>query len=135
MSVFRIQLDVRWGDLDAFGHVSNVSFLRYIEQCRAAWLESVPSHWQDGEAGPVLANINFNYRRPLLWPARIEISLKPHSPGRSSIRLEHEVHTLNAEGEREDLHADGTTTLVWVEWKKGESIPLPTVLRELAARA
>lgn len=134
MSVFRIQLDVRWGDLDAFMHVSNVTFLRYIEECRAAWLNSVPSHWQDGEAGPVVANININYRRPLLWPARIEISLKPHSPGRSSIRLEHEIYSLDAEGGRHELHADGTSTIVWVESKKGESVPLPTALRELAAR-
>lgn len=134
MSVFRVQLDVRWGDLDAFSHVSNVTFLRYIEECRAAWLDSVPSHWQDSEAGPVVANINLNYRRPLLWPARIEVSLKPHSPGRSSIRLEHEIHSLGADGQPGELHADGTTTIVWVESKKGESVPLPMALRELAAK-
>ncbi|MGY6554263.1 MAG: acyl-CoA thioesterase [Wenzhouxiangella sp.] len=135
MALFRVLLDVRWGDLDAFKHVSNVTFLRYIEECRAAWLNSVPSHWQDGEAGPVVANVNLNYRRPLLWPARIEVTLKPHSPGRSSIRLEHEIHSVDAEGKRLELHADGTTTLVWVESKKGESVPLPGVLRELAAKA
>lgn len=133
MSVFRVQMDVRWGDLDAFNHVSNVTFLRYIEECRAAWLSSVPSHWQDGEFGPVVANVNLNYRRPLLWPARIDISLKPHSPGRSSIRLEHEIHSIDADGHRADLHADGTTTLVWLDWSKGESVPLPVVLRTLAA--
>lgn len=135
MALFRVLLDVRWGDLDAFKHVSNVTFLRYIEECRAAWLNSVPSHWQDGEAGPVVANVNLNYRRPLLWPARIEVTLKPHSPGRSSIRLEHEIHSVAAEGKRLELHADGTTTLVWVESKKGESVPLPGALRELAAKA
>lgn len=135
MSVFRIQLDVRWGDLDAFQHVSNVNFLRYIEECRAAWLNSVPSHWQDGEFGPVVANVNLNYRRPLLWPARIEISLKPNSPGRSSIRLEHEVYGIKADGQRGELHADGTSTLVWVDWKKNESVPLPVALRNLAAQA
>lgn len=134
MALFRILLDVRWGDLDAFKHVSNVTFLRYVEECRAAWLSSVPSHWQDGEAGPVVANVNFNYRRPLLWPARIEVTLKPHSPGRSSIRLEHEIHRLDADDKRLELHADGTTTLVWVESKKGESVPLPTALRTLAAK-
>lgn len=135
MSIFSVQLDVRWGDLDAFHHVSNVTFLRYIEECRAAWLDSVPSHWQDGQSGPVVANINLNYRRPLLWPARIEVTLKPHSPGRSSIRLEHEIHSLSPDGERMELHADGTTTIVWLDWKTGESIPLPLPLRDLAGKA
>ena len=130
--MFRIQLQVRWGDLDAFQHVSNVTFLRYIEECRAAWLDSVPSRWQGGESGPVVANLNINYRQPLLWPAQIEVSLRPHSPGRSSIRLEHEIHTLDKDGQRGDLHLDGTTTLVWVDRSKGESVPLPVALRELA---
>ncbi len=130
--MFRIQLQVRWGDLDAFQHVSNVTFLRYIEECRAAWLDSVPSRWQGGESGPVVANINVNYRQPLLWPAQIEVSLRAHSPGRSSIRLEHEIHTLDKDGQRVDLHLDGTTTLVWVDRSKGESVPLPVPLRELA---
>lgn len=132
--MFHIHLEVRWGDLDAFNHVSNVTFLRYIEDCRAAWLDSVPSHWQDGDSGPVVANVNLNYRRPLGWPARIEVSLKPLSPGRSSVRLEHEIHAVDADGKRTELHADGTTTLVWVDRKKGESVPLPVPLRELAAR-
>ncbi|TVS12666.1 MAG: acyl-CoA thioesterase [Wenzhouxiangella sp.] len=134
MSAFRIQLDVRWGDLDAFNHVGNVTYLRYVEECRAAWLNSVPSHWRDDEAGPVIANIHLNYRRPLGWPARIDVSLKPHSPGRSSIRLDHEIHSLAADGTREELHADGTTVIVWIDKNKGEPVPLPRVLRELAAK-
>lgn len=135
MADFRIRIDVRWGDLDAFNHVSNVTFLRYIEECRAAWLNSVPSHWQDGESGPVIANVNINYRRPLNWPARVEVTLKPHSPGRSSIRLEHEIRSLGADGKPDTVHADGTTTIVWVDRKKGESVPLPVALRELAAKS
>jgi len=135
-SYFRTQLDIRWGDLDAFRHVSNVAYLRYIEECRARWMESVPSHWQSGESGPVVANIGINYRQPIVWPARIEVSLRPLSPGRSSIRLEHEIRALSEAGEKAaagTLYADATTTLVWIDKKKGESVPLPVVIRELAA--
>ncbi len=135
MSEFHIDLDVRWGDLDAFNHVSNVTYLRYLEECRARWMESVPSHWQDGESGPVVANISINYRRPMLWPARIRVSLKPLSPGRSSVKLEHRIHALGKDGRSGDLHADAVTTLVWVDKKKGESVPLPGSIRHLAASA
>src|SRR5690625_652900 len=65
MSEFIIKLPVRWGDMDAFNHVSNVVYLRYIEDCRGQWMQSVPSHWQEADTGPVVANININYRRPL----------------------------------------------------------------------
>jgi acyl-CoA thioester hydrolase len=134
MSEFRISMTVRWGDLDAFNHVSNVTFLRYLEECRGRWMSSVPSHWQDGEAGPVVANININYRQAILWPAEIEVTLKPHSPGRSSIKLESEIRAPGRDGKRTILHADATVTLVWIDKKSGESVPLPVSIRELASQ-
>jgi acyl-CoA thioester hydrolase len=131
MSKFTIKLAVRWGDMDSFGHVSNAVFLRYLEECRAQWMESVPSHWQGEETGPVVANININYRQPLHWPAEIEVSLKPLSPGRSSIKLEHEVRGMGRNDEPSELFADATCTLVWIDKKTGEPVPLPGCIREL----
>jgi acyl-CoA thioester hydrolase len=132
MSEFMIQLPVRWGDMDAFGHVSNVVYLRYIEDCRAQWMESVPSHWQDGETGPVVANININFRRPMYWPETVEVTLRPLSPGRSSIKLEHEIRSIPEKGGETTVYADATCTLVWIDKKKGEPVPLPTCIRDLA---
>ena len=132
MSEFTINCPVRWGDMDAFGHVSNAVFLRYLEEVRARWLDSVPSHWQEADAGPVVANININYRQPLRWPADIEVKLKPLSPGRSSIKLEHEIRGANPDDTASALYADATCTLVWIDKQSGEPIPLPTCIRELA---
>ena len=131
MSEFKIQMPVRWGDMDKFGHVSNVVYLRYIEDCRAQWMDSVPSHWQGSEAGPVVANVNINFRRPLYWPETVEITLKPLSPGRSSIKLEHEIRSMPDKGEELTVFADATCTLVWIDKKSGEPVPLPSCIREL----
>jgi len=132
MSEFSIELDVRWGDVDSFGHVNNAVFLAYLEQCRSEWMSSVPCHWQEGETGPVVANININYRRPLHWPHRIVVTLKPASPGRSSIKLESEIRSAEtAQGSKPVLYADATATLVWIDKKTGESVPLPGSIREL----
>ncbi len=134
MSQFRIQLPVRWGDLDAFNHVSNVTYLRYLEECRAQWMDLVPSHWQGVESGPVVANININFRQAILWPATIEVTLKPLSPGRSSIKLEHEITVVGSDGKQSQAYADATTTLVWIDKKNGDPVPLPVSIRELATR-
>lgn len=132
MSEFKIELDVRWGDVDSFGHVNNAVFLAYLEQCRSEWMSSVPCHWQEGEAGPVVANININYRRPIFWPERVLVTLKPDSPGRSSIKLESEIRSVpKRDKEKSVLYADSTVTLVWIDKKSGESVPLPTSIREL----
>jgi len=136
MSDFRIALNVRWGDLDAFNHISNVAFLRYLEECRARWMESVPSHWRGPNSGPVVASMTINYRQVIVWPAAITVSLKPQSPGRSSIKLEHEIRAATdaSDGDAGELYADATTTLVWIDKKSGDSIPLPAAVRDLAAR-
>lgn len=131
MSDFLIKLPVRWGDMDSFGHVSNVVFLRYLEDCRAQWMESVPSRWQGDDAGPVVANININFRRPLIWPKEIEVTLRPLSPGRSSIKLEQEIRSMPDKDRQAVVYADAACTLVWIDKKRGEPVPLPISIREL----
>ena len=31
---YAVQVPLRWGDMDAFGHINNVEFLRLLEQAR-----------------------------------------------------------------------------------------------------
>jgi acyl-CoA thioester hydrolase len=83
----------------------------------------------------VVASITINYRQAIVWPAMITVTLKPQSPGRSSIKLEHEIRAANGTSEAKagDLYADAATTLVWVDRKSGDSIPLPQAIRDIAA--
>lgn len=134
-SEFCLPIDVRWGDMDAFGHVNSGAYLVYLEETRVRWMDSVPSHWQGEESGPVVANISINYRQAIHWPAELDVTLKPLSPGRSSIKLEHEIRERTDPPGQGALFADATVTLVWIDKEKGESVPLPTAIRELAADA
>jgi len=132
MSEFSVELDVRWGDVDSFGHVNNAVFLAYLEQCRTEWMNSVPCHWQQGESGPVVANININYRRPIHWPGRLTVTLVPDSPGRSSMKLNSQIRSMPPDPKQESvLFADAVVTIVWIDKKSGESVPLPNSIREL----
>jgi len=130
---FRIAIDIRWGDMDAFGHVNSGAYLTYLEDARVRWMDSVPSHWQTGETGPVVANVSINYRQAVRWPAEVEVTVKPLSPGRSSIRLEHEIRERTDPPGRGAVYADATVTVVWIDREGGESVPLPTSIRELAS--
>ena len=107
MSEFKIRVPVRWGDVDSFGHVNNATYLAYLEECRSQWMSSVPSRWEEGETGPVVANININYRRPVHWPQRIAVTLRPESPGRSSIKLHSEIRSVpEGDGDKPTRFAD-----------------------------
>jgi acyl-CoA thioester hydrolase len=58
------EIEIRWRDLDAFGHVNHVVFLTYLEEVRDEWLGRVL-----GDAGLVwgyvLARVEIDYRREL----------------------------------------------------------------------
>jgi len=128
---FACENEVRWGDMDAFGHVSNVTYLRYIEDCRGAWFSKLLPKWQTTDTGPVVANTNINYRTPIVWPARVRTLLTPAEPGRSSLKLRFEIR--DADSEKDTLYADAVVTLVWIDKEKGEPVPLPDPIRAAGA--
>lgn len=47
----RVLLDLRWGDMDAYGHVNNVTQLRLLEEARVRILGS-PTHSSDAPTTP-----------------------------------------------------------------------------------
>jgi acyl-CoA thioester hydrolase len=73
---FTFSCPVRWDDMDAFGHVNNVTFLTYMQEARTAMLFSAEASEQIPELsdGVVVARHEIDYRRPLEWrPEPIEV--------------------------------------------------------------
>ncbi|MFI0719941.1 acyl-CoA thioesterase [Streptomyces sp. NPDC021224] len=64
--IFRCPL--RWGDMDAYGHVNNVVFLRYLEEARIDFMFRLAPG--EGSAsftgGSVVARHEIDYLRPLV---------------------------------------------------------------------
>ena len=68
---------LRWGDMDAYGHVNNVAFLSYLEEAR---VDMLFVHARDHGAerlaeGVIVVRHEIDYRRPLAFrpePVRIE---------------------------------------------------------------
>lgn len=125
-TVFEIAMDVRWGDMDAFNHVNNASYLRYIEEARVAWFRAlVPGALADVDCAPILAAATVNYRRPIGWPERLRVTLFAEKLGTKSLTLGHRVESTTLDGV---LYADGSTVMVWVDGT-GNSIALPPFIR------
>lgn len=58
------RVEIRWADVDAFGHVNNAAYSIYLEECRDEWLDAALG---DGEAAWdfVLARVAIDFRREL----------------------------------------------------------------------
>lgn len=83
---FRAEIQMRWTDLDAQGHVNNVVVADYLQQARAAFMLSGPA----GpllESGCVVVSHSIEYLRPISWstePLVVELSVS----GLGGARLE-----------------------------------------------
>ena len=53
------KMPIRWGDMDAYGHVNNTVYFRYMEQARVEWVEEMKVQVRPGGDGPVIINASW----------------------------------------------------------------------------
>jgi len=73
-----VEMDVAWGDMDAFAHVNNVVYFRYFENARIAYLDRVG--WmrsrEETGLGPIVASTSARYRKPLSYPDHLLVGVR-----------------------------------------------------------
>ena len=131
----RVAMTVRWGDLDAFNHVNNATFLVYAQEARLAWLAGVDGPWFGDQLRPaaerdaeeaVVAAAQVNFRRQLAWPGQIAVELATKRLGASSVTI---AHRIVADDDADCVYADGEVVMVWIDPASGRSVPLPPAIR------
>lgn len=114
---------IRFGDMDALGHVNNTVYFRYMEQARVDWFYTVTDgRGYAGEQGPVIVNASCNFLVPLVYPGDVEVAMYLGSPGRSSVGSYYDV-TLGGR-----KYADGAAKIVWIDLASGRPVPLPDAI-------
>lgn len=112
---------VRFGDMDATGHVNNVSFARYVETGRVPFMRAgfLPAY--DDRQRFVVGNLSIRYRAQAFWPADVKIGTRVARLGNTSITLGHGVFIEDA------CIATAETVMVYIV--HGKSSPLPDEVR------
>jgi acyl-CoA thioester hydrolase len=124
--VHTLVVPIRWGDMDAMGHVNNTLYFRYMEIARLQWMfdAGLPANPQ-GE-GPVIANAFCNFIRQLEFPGDVLVKTYVGAIGRSSFDTYHELLRTDAP---EVVCANGGATVVWVDFPRQVSVPIPPRFR------
>lgn len=126
--VYELRFPIRWGDMDAMGHVNNVAYFRYMETVRIEWMVSVGALPEPGGEGPVIANAFCNYLTQLEYPGEVLAKLYVANAGRSSFDMYLTLERVDQPGQ---VYANGGATTVWVDFPKQKSAPMPDWLRRL----
>lgn len=122
---------IRWGDMDAFGHVNNTVYFRYMESGRIAFLEQAAGDLEIQGQGPVIVTAYCSFIRQLKYPGEIEIRTFAGPAGRSSFEVTHEIRMVDADGNAGVVAAEGGGKVVWIDFAAEKSVPLPARVREL----
>ena len=117
---------IRWGDMDAMGHVNNTVYFRYIEQARIDWFSQLDCAPDPQGEGPVIINARCTFLRQLTYPGDIEVKTFVGDFGRTSFETYHEIRRVDA---LDELSAEGGAKVVWVNFPQQKSTPLPDELR------
>jgi acyl-CoA thioester hydrolase len=122
---FFFPLTVRWGDMDALGHVNNAKFFTYDESARLQYFQDLmrddPRFWKD--YGMILAHIEADFLLQLKPPAELAIGFRIARLGRTSFRTEAAMFA----GDRAVAVTRGV--LVWFDYGAGTPLPLPDAVR------
>ena len=121
-------IPIRWGDMDAMGHVNNTLYFRYMEIVRLEWLYKIGATKDEQGDGPVIVNAFCNFIRQLEYPGDVLAKHYVASPGRTSFET---YITLERTDEPGVLYATGGAKTVWVNFPQRKSVPLPESVRRL----
>lgn len=120
------RMPIRWGDMDAMGHVNNVTYFRYLEQARIEWYSSIGREHAGSET--VVVSCYCHYYAPVVYLGNLEIKTYAGSPGRSSFEIVQEIRRTDAP---DVLCALGGSKVVWIDIETGKSMPVPSEVRQL----
>lgn len=120
-----LELRVAWGEMDAFQHLNNVIYVRYMESARITYFERTGLRLESKDQGPILASQTVHYRRPVVYPDTVTVAITVSHLGNSSFVNRYRM--TNSKGE---LVCEGESTGVWFDYKAGTKVQLDDTFRE-----
>ena len=129
--VHTTHIPIRWGDMDAYGHVNNTVYFRFMEQARVEWIEAMQVTVRPGGDGPVIINASCTFLAPMNYPGTVEVRTYIGAIGRSSVETYVEM-SLTGDSQ---CYAEGASKVVWMDTLTGKSVPLPAHVRALLEAA
>ncbi len=123
-----LEIPVRWGDMDALGHVNNTVYFVYFESARIAYFDRIGAFSKyDGEGlGPILASTHCNFLRPVAYPATLLCGVRVSRIGHSSFAMDYRIRDKATGVEV----ATGSCVNVMFDYRAQKKVAVPAFIRE-----
>ncbi len=124
--VYSCELAVRWGDMDAYGHVNNALYMRYLEEARVQLIAAMGVAMDPEGLAPVVINVGCIFLKAIVYPDTLRIDCYVEEPGRSSFMTRYKVFSSK---DKVAPVAEGYAKVVWIDHRTEKSVPLPDKVR------
>ena len=121
---FIFEQQVSWGDMDAFGHVNNVIYYRYIESARISFLNELGVF--NYLINVVVSSNNCQYFSPVVYPDILKIEVKILEVRNSAFRMHYILWSEN----QQKIVAASEAVIVCVNQDNNQKVMIPSDLKE-----
>lgn len=124
--VLSVRFPFHWGEMDAFGHVNNVAYFRWLETVRMHYLRAIGITHPDEQngSGLLLAETTCTFLKPLHFPDTVTVRTGVDHVGNTSFRMRYEVHS-----EAVGLAATAVSVQVMFDYNANSKTPVPADVR------
>jgi acyl-CoA thioester hydrolase len=121
---------MRWGDMDAMGHMNNTYYFRFMEEARIQWFTACGFKPNPQGEGPVIINAACSFLKQFEYPVSILCRTYLGKIGRSSFETYVDLipvspHSALIKEPLEPAWAQGSAKGVWTNFPAQKSAPLP----------
>ena len=126
-NVFKIQIHVRFRDIDGMGHVNNAVFFTYFEEGRKAFFQKI-SKGSDLAIFPfILARIGCDFLSPIKLDTLLSLEMWVKEIGNKSFALGYNLVDFK---DPSISYAKGESVQVCFDYGENKSIAVPTELKQ-----
>ena len=119
-SRLEVPVNVRFRDLDIFGHVNNAVYFTYCEIARNAYWNKLFGPRRSRTANFIIARAEMDYRSQTTDEHSILVGIRISSIGRSSFEFR---YNILEEGSRRPI-AEGRSVQVMFDYKANQKVPM-----------
>lgn len=129
--VFSTNIEVRFSDLDALGHVNNAVFFTYFEEGRKLFSQKVFDVSDASDFNFIMAHIRCDFIRPIRLNDHVILHMWVKDIGTKSFSFEYRIVDFS---DNTMVYATGASTQVWYDYDANRSIEVPVEMRERMTR-
>jgi acyl-CoA thioester hydrolase len=120
----KIDIMVRFSDLDALGHVNNATYLSYIQDARISYFNRILNRKTDDlKYNAIIARIEIDYKNQISLGDKVTVYTKYTAVGEKSCNVE-SVVVVN-KGDEDIIAANCLSVLVSFDYQLGVATPIP----------